>query len=381
MDVTTKLQELSATVGSYLNVDGADANECTAVPHKWEELLGLPLVYGNAVDMYDNAPDSDYIKTLNEDTNFPAPGDIIIWHQDPRVGTNQYGHVAVVVTADVNSVTVIEQNSPHGHAVRIHQVPNYAGCTGWLHPRVLDVPVAIPSGPLNETVTVTVDTLDVRDAPSINANGHQANTDDGMVHNGATLHIIDAVTGDDYATEEVHSNIWLKVLNSENQVHYVWSGGTDFPQPVATPVVDPTPAVVIPEPVVETPAPVVPIVENTTPEPQVVAVNPIRIVEITPKTTAQPQVGAIVVDLETMVPVAQLSGTKALDIYGIATVNNNPYLVTQTMHDNGLNHGIATSYFQNTVDTITHPVAPTPPKPERGWPRWVVNFLHFLHLI
>lgn len=121
-----------------------DANfgQCTAVADAWEALLGLPFVYGNAIDIYANAPDGEYVKTLNGPTNFPAEGDIIVWHQDPRVGTSQFGHVAVVVSADANSVTVFEQNDTIGGgdgSPRLHHFNNYAGVTGWLHPRVLDV--------------------------------------------------------------------------------------------------------------------------------------------------------------------------------------------------------------------------------------------------
>lgn len=137
-----------------------DANfgQCTAVADAWEALLGLPFVYGNAVDIYANAPESEFVKTLNGPTNFPVVGDIVVWHQDPRVGTNQFGHVAVVVDADVNSFTVFEQNDTIGGgdgSPRLHHFSNYAGVTGWLHAHALDV---VPE-PTPEPVPVEPDPI------------------------------------------------------------------------------------------------------------------------------------------------------------------------------------------------------------------------------
>lgn len=141
------VQDLENAHKVKFGTDDANFGQCTAVADAWEEMLGLPMVYGNAVDVFGNAPVSQYIKTENSETNFPVPGDIIVWHQDPRVGTNAFGHIAVVVAADVNSVIVFEQNDTIGGgdgSPRQHTFVNYAGVTGWLHPRVLD---ALPPAP------------------------------------------------------------------------------------------------------------------------------------------------------------------------------------------------------------------------------------------
>lgn len=126
-----------------------DFAQCTAIPHAWEQMCGLGLTYGNAVDMYGNASDADYIKIPNAATNYPVAGDTVIWHQDPRVGTNQFGHVAVVISANPTTLTVFEQNDTAGGgngAPRVYTFRNYAGVTGWLHPRKFDVAPA-PAAP------------------------------------------------------------------------------------------------------------------------------------------------------------------------------------------------------------------------------------------
>lgn len=161
--------------GHFLTVTGGDAQQCTAVAHRWQQMLGLPIVYGNAIDVFGNAPDSEYAKVANAAENFPVEGDIIIWHQDPRAGTGAYGHIAVVVTADANSFTVFEQNDTIGGgngSCREWHFHNYAGVTGWLHPHVLDVPVVVepasilpPAIPVQSATSPTEAPIVAQDTP------------------------------------------------------------------------------------------------------------------------------------------------------------------------------------------------------------------------
>jgi hypothetical protein len=130
MDVEAFIDEVN---GQLLTVTGKDAGQCTAVPHKWERRLGLPIVYGDAADTFANAPAESYDRIGNAEDNFPLPGDIIVWGTTWGGG---YGHTGVVRSADVNSFIAIEQNNPLGSAAHMVAHKNYAGVTGWLRPKV-----------------------------------------------------------------------------------------------------------------------------------------------------------------------------------------------------------------------------------------------------
>jgi len=126
--------------GVKFGVTGPDWGECTAVAHAWEQNLGLPIVYGNAEDIYANAPANLYLKVRNGPTNVPQQGDIVIWGGSTAVDTQTtegIGHVAVFDNGDSNSFTSYDQNFPTGHAPGMTH-HSYNGVIGWLHPYVLD---------------------------------------------------------------------------------------------------------------------------------------------------------------------------------------------------------------------------------------------------
>lgn len=127
--------------GTIFSVTGPDEGQCTAVPHAWEEMLGLPIVYGNAKDTYANAPDGLYEKELNGPTNFPRPGAIIVWDETWGGG---YGHTAVVQIANPNTFDCLEQNDGDGGITHVGR-HDYAHIIGWFYPRVLDAPA--PTAP------------------------------------------------------------------------------------------------------------------------------------------------------------------------------------------------------------------------------------------
>lgn len=143
--------------GHIFGITGPDTGQCTAVAHAWEEMLGLPIVYGNAKDTFANAPDDLYHKELNTPEGVPSPGAIMVW--DDKWGGG-YGHTAVVVSANVNTFDCLEQNDGDGGKTHVGR-HNYADTIGWFTPKVLDAPVPEPTpepAPVEETpipVTVT----------------------------------------------------------------------------------------------------------------------------------------------------------------------------------------------------------------------------------
>lgn len=123
--------------GQSLTVTGPDAGQCTAIPHKWEQMLGLPIVYGNAVDTFANAG-SDYTKIPNSPSGVPQAGDIVVWGQNSAIGTSNVGHTAVATgQGDTAHFTSFDQNWPTGSNCRT-VYHTYDGVIGWFRPNALN---------------------------------------------------------------------------------------------------------------------------------------------------------------------------------------------------------------------------------------------------
>jgi surface antigen len=123
--------------GTIFGITGPDQGQCTAVAHAWEQMLGLGIVYGNAKDTYANADPAVYDKVLNipgDLNNFPPAGAIVVW--DSKWGGG-YGHIAVVVSADGNTMQVLEQNDGDNGITHVGQ-HNYQDVLGWFIPKILE---------------------------------------------------------------------------------------------------------------------------------------------------------------------------------------------------------------------------------------------------
>lgn len=223
MDGKTAVDQLVAQRnGEIVNIDGADKGQCTAIPHAFEVMLGLPLVYGNAIDTYNNAPVSLYNKELNTPTNFPKPGAIWVGEpNNPVLGTGPYGHTGVVVSADVNTFTSLEQND--AGAVAAHLVTrNYEGIKGWFRPKKLTDPAPVPQP---KTVTVTAHPfLWLRTGPGTSF-PHATGTDGNgnpiqSVPPGAVVQYVEVVQGEPV----IGNSTWLKSVHG----NYFWAGGTNY---------------------------------------------------------------------------------------------------------------------------------------------------------
>lgn len=135
-----ELQTFIETKTGKSNVGDTKENigECVGLIEVWLDTLHLPHIWGNAIDLLDNADPNVYEVILNTTTNFPVACDIIVFKKPfgqytDTDGTIKYlGHTGVVVAADVNSVTVFEQNNPEGSTPRT-VVHSYNSVKGWLH--------------------------------------------------------------------------------------------------------------------------------------------------------------------------------------------------------------------------------------------------------
>lgn len=134
--IARRLQTRFGVTGNYNGGrPTGDWGQCTAVPHSLQrDVLGIPIVYGNAVDVWSNAPDKDYEKIPVN--GVAKPGDIVVWGQNREIGTTEVGHIAVIEKELGNGVfQSIDQNWPTG-AWTQRCIHSRVGVIGFLRPKV-----------------------------------------------------------------------------------------------------------------------------------------------------------------------------------------------------------------------------------------------------
>lgn len=102
--------------------------QCVGLVELWLERNGLPAVPGNAVDLLRDADPKWFKVVLNQPTNYPQPGDVVVWGSTWGGG---YGHCAVNLAANANRLVVFEQNDPTA-APCLAATHGYGGVLGWL---------------------------------------------------------------------------------------------------------------------------------------------------------------------------------------------------------------------------------------------------------
>lgn len=120
-----------------LDRDGLYGPQCMDLVEQYvADVLGLPGLGGNAVDLWKLALGRGWVRVPNTPTNHPPPGCIVVWGESPTAGTGRYGHAAVSLLADRSYLGSLDQNWPVGSAIHL-QEHNYAGVLGWLQPAEL----------------------------------------------------------------------------------------------------------------------------------------------------------------------------------------------------------------------------------------------------
>lgn len=113
--------------GKFLDWDGKYGNQCVDLIRFFLKDFDLPqLKPGNAIDQWRN--NEGFTRVVNTIDAVPIPGDIVIWK---GTKSNPYGHIAIVLSANILYMNVIEQNNPTGSPVRVAK-HSYAGVIGWL---------------------------------------------------------------------------------------------------------------------------------------------------------------------------------------------------------------------------------------------------------
>lgn len=96
------------------------------------DVYGLAPVRRNAAD-WAHVTIPGWHWTPNGPSNFPAPGAIVVWGADARIGTGAAGHIAIAIDADADLLLSFDQNWPAGHTCAIVE-HDYTGVLGWHSP-------------------------------------------------------------------------------------------------------------------------------------------------------------------------------------------------------------------------------------------------------
>lgn len=129
----TLAEFVAAYTSKYLDYDGVYGAQCVdLIDYYCRDVLGIPIVWANAVDWYGR--DATYEQWIpnrwNDLTNYPQPGDIVVWGQNVVVGTGVNGHIAVCLSADGVSFISFDQNWPPGSSCHA-QHHSFDGVIGW----------------------------------------------------------------------------------------------------------------------------------------------------------------------------------------------------------------------------------------------------------
>lgn len=132
--------------GKRIDVDNQFGYQCWDLSQIYaQEVWGVDYylscrITGGVKDIYNDfervMDTNDFTRYPNLLETVPNVGDFVIW------GYGQYGHIAIVLEADVNTFTVLEQNGGQGDGdglngdeVKITKYQNYIGVLGFITPK------------------------------------------------------------------------------------------------------------------------------------------------------------------------------------------------------------------------------------------------------
>lgn len=264
MTTTYQEQWLTKAPGRATDRDNDNSYDCVDVPKDYVEAIFASTSWrdvwpqaGNAKDMLWPA-NTEYVDIIANDAGnpdlIPQRGDIIVYGGN---GVNPYGHIAVVVGADVNGVDVIQEDTFQQTPMSLGHLAydNYGTgpCIGWLRPK-FDAPAPAPApapatGPATRTVTNDVGWARV--SPWSSADPAPAYPEG--IAKGSQISVVGYVKGEDpYGAGD---DAWYKTISGL----YMWANAAgndvsgltflgDMSGQVPAPTPQPAPA---PTPVVE----------------------------------------------------------------------------------------------------------------------------------
>lgn len=115
----------------FVDFDGQFGAQCVDLYRQYcQEVLQVPQSppVNGAADIWNNYLKGFFTQISNTPTGIPQLGDILIWSKK----LNGIGHVAICVTADLDTFTSFDQNWPLASACHFQQ-HTYKNLLGWLH--------------------------------------------------------------------------------------------------------------------------------------------------------------------------------------------------------------------------------------------------------
>jgi len=105
----TLAQFIAKYNGQSVDFDGIYSYQCKDLFSYFNrDVVGnQTYIYGNAYEMFDNVPDNLYVKVINTSSFVPQKGDWCIWKQE----YGGWGHIGMVISANVNTMDIMSQNS------------------------------------------------------------------------------------------------------------------------------------------------------------------------------------------------------------------------------------------------------------------------------
>ena len=125
-----------AQEGRFLDYDKVYGAQCVDLVHYYYAYFGkASYATGNGCDFVNNKLPDGWTRIKNTADFVPQPGDIAVWGKE----LSQYGHVAIILSADVHSFVSMDQNWPRGSACK-KVTHNYNKFWGVIRPNFSEPP-------------------------------------------------------------------------------------------------------------------------------------------------------------------------------------------------------------------------------------------------
>lgn len=130
-----------AQEGKFLDYDKVYGAQCVDLVHYYYAYFGkASYATGNGCDFVNNKLPDGWTRIKNTADFVPQPGDIAVWGKE----LSQYGHVAIILSADDHSFVSMDQNWPRGSACK-KVTHNYNKFWGVIRPNFSEPPSNPPT--------------------------------------------------------------------------------------------------------------------------------------------------------------------------------------------------------------------------------------------
>lgn len=130
-----------AQEGKFLDYDKVYGAQCVDLVHYYYAYFGkASYATGNGCDFVNNKLPDGWTRIKNTSDFVPQPGDIAVWGKE----LSQYGHVAIILSADAHSFVSMDQNWPRGSACK-KVTHNYNKFWGVIRPNFSEPPSNPPT--------------------------------------------------------------------------------------------------------------------------------------------------------------------------------------------------------------------------------------------